>query len=110
MTEVHLSWEILTCDPLICTMNHPRLIVSNQIEEFISISIPRVKALKSRYTCTVKPVLSGHSKIDKERVLKTNGSLMKVESIAECSLGAFCNTFDLNKVIIGLENKFWSSF
>ena len=32
----------------------------------------------------VKPVLSGHSKIDKTKVLKTNGSLMKVESIAEC--------------------------
>ena len=28
--------------------------------------------------------------------LKNNGSLMKVKSIAECSLGAFCNTFDLH--------------
>ena len=36
-------------------------------------------------TCTVKPVLSGHSKIDKTKVLKTNGSLLKVESIAGCS-------------------------
>ena len=45
---------------------------------------------------TVEPVLSGHSKIDKTKALKTNGSLMKVESIAECSLGAFCNTFDLH--------------
>ena len=43
---------------------------------------------------TAKPVLSGHSKIDKSKVLKTNGISMKVESIAECSLGAFCNTFD----------------
>ena len=41
---------------------------------------------------TVKPVLSGHSKIDKTKVLQTNGSLLKVESIAEWSL---CNTFDL---------------
>ena len=32
----------------------------------------------------------------RELMLKTNGSLMKVESIAECSLGAFCNTFDLH--------------
>ena len=40
----------------------------------------------------VKPVLRGHSKIDKTKVLKTNVSLMKVESIEECSLGAFCNT------------------
>ena len=36
---------------------------------------------------TVKPVLSSHSKIDKTQILMTNGSLMKVESIAECSLG-----------------------
>ena len=55
----------------------------------------------------VKPVLSGHTKIDKTRVLKTNGSLMKVVSIAECSLGAFCNTFDLHEVIIDLEPKFF---
>ena len=34
----------------------------------------------------------------------TNGSLMKVESIAECCLGAFCNTFDLHEEITGLEN------
>ena len=38
------------------------------------------------FQCTVKPVLRGHSKIDKTKVLKTNGSLMKVVSIAECSL------------------------
>ena len=31
---------------------------------------------------------------------------MKVESIAECSFGAFCNTFDLHLAIIGLENQF----
>ena len=43
---------------------------------------------------TVIPVLSGHSKIDKTKVLKTDGSLMHVQSIAECSLGAFCNTFE----------------
>ena len=32
-----------------------------------------------------KTVLSGHSKIDKTKILMTNGSLMKVESIVECS-------------------------
>ena len=36
-----------------------------------------------------------------------NVSLMKVESIAECS-GAFCNTFDLHLSIIGIENHFES--
>ena len=43
---------------------------------------------------TVKPVLSNHSKIDKTKILMINGSLMKAESIAECS--PFCNTFDLH--------------
>ena len=36
----------------------------------------------------------------------TNGSLIKVESVAECPHGAFCNTFDLHSVIIDLENQF----
>ena len=48
---------------------------------------------RTKIVIAVKPVLiSGHSKIDKTKDL----SLMKVESIAECSLGAFCNTFDLH--------------
>ena len=35
--------------------------------------------------CIEKPVFSGHLWIDKTKDLKTNGNLMKVESIAECS-------------------------
>ena len=40
------------------------------------------------YKClnTVKPVLDSHSKIDKTKVLKTNGRLMKVESISQSAL------------------------
>ena len=34
---------------------------------------------------TVKPVLSGHSKLDKTKIFMINGCLMKVEGIAECS-------------------------
>ena len=30
---------------------------------------------------------------------------MKVESIAECSVGAFCNALDLHYAIIGLDNN-----
>ena len=30
---------------------------------------------------------------------------MKVESIADCSLGAFCNSFDPHYAKIGLENN-----
>ena len=54
------------------------------------------KYSKTHTKYTVKPVLSDHSKIEKIKVLMVNCSLMKVESIAECSLGAFCNTFDLH--------------
>ena len=35
------------------------------------------------FSVTVKPVLSGHSKIGKPKVLKTGGSLVQVKSIAE---------------------------
>ena len=42
---------------------------------------------------TVKPVLSGHSQIDKSKILMTYGSLMKVESIAECSKGSILQYF-----------------
>ena len=45
----------------------------------------------------------------KTKVL-TNRSLMKVGNIAECSLGAFCNTFDLHSAINGLETQFFVVF
>ena len=58
--------------------------------------------LSNRYSKTGE---NGHSKEDKTQILMTNGSLMKVESIAECSPwnillgGVFCNTFDLHLAI-----------
>ena len=39
---------------------------------------PHYMSNVEHFKITVKPVLSGHSKIDKTKVLKTNGSLMKV--------------------------------
>ena len=53
---------------------------------------------------TVKPVLSGHSNIDKTKVLKTNGILNEGQKYCRLNegqkycrmLGAFCNTFDLH--------------
>ena len=35
--KLHLNLEIRTCNPLICKMSNPRLIVSKLMEEFISI-------------------------------------------------------------------------
>ena len=37
-----------------------------------------------KFLNTVKPVLSDHSKIDRTKILMTSGSLMKVETFAEC--------------------------
>ena len=66
--------------------NVKRILISfNCFSEYTFVSIRR----------TVKPVFSGLSKIDKTKVLKTNGSLMKVERISECSKRAFCHSFDL---------------
>ena len=63
---------------------------------FLTCPNTLVKTSKLYYS-TVKPVLSSHSKIDKTKILMTNGSLIKFESIAESSpLGVLCNTFDLH--------------
>ena len=51
-----------------------------------TVNLERVSKIR-----TVNPVISGHSIIDKTKILMANGSLMKVESIAEC-----CNIFDLH--------------
>ena len=34
-TEVHLNLEILTCEPRICTGNHPKFILSTRMDKFI---------------------------------------------------------------------------
>ena len=61
------------------------------------LNLPRIYSK----TCLKRPL-----KINKTEIFKINGSLMKVESIAECSLEAFCNTFDLHYAIISLEKQF----
>ena len=58
------------------------------------------------FWCTVKPDLGRHSIIDKTKAIKPFGILMLVKSTAECSMGVFCITFDLHKVMISLENLF----
>ena len=52
----------------------------------------------------VKPVLSGHSKRSPKLYFKADYRSMQVKSVAECSLGAFCNTFDLHSATIFLED------
>ena len=50
---------------------------------------------KSECKYSKKKCVKRSLKIDKTKSLMTNGSLLKVESIAEF-FGAFCNTFDLH--------------
>ena len=52
-----------------------------------------LQALTGRFCCTVKPVLSGHSKRRQKLVFKTNYPLMQVKSIAECSKGSILQYF-----------------
>ena len=79
----------------LCEESHGRNIKSENDNIYVC-AIMSGSETKTLYKYTVKPVSSSHSKMDKTKVLKTNGSLMKVESIAECSKTAFCNTFDLH--------------
>ena len=59
-------------------------------EMCISIEIENNRKL---FSLTVKSVLSDHSKIEETKVLKPCGSLMQVESIAECSKGGILQYF-----------------
>ena len=41
---------------------------------------------RSSFTNTVRPVFGDHSKIDNANDLKSDGSVMQVESITECCI------------------------
>ena len=61
-----------------------------------TISMSTLNMCKPEHVYKVNSVLNDHSNLDKTKVLKTGGSLMQVDSILECSPGAFCNTFNLH--------------
>ena len=87
--------------PLCCSQTpEGRFSSTSTFWGMVSIHVPfiqrTINLVPEHNNNTVKPVLSGNSKKQKTKVLKTDGTLMQVESIAECSLGAFCNTFDLH--------------
>ena len=87
-----IGW-LVVWDYVIC-WSYPPFKGAEQLIVYYWITIVKVKQFVEIGSLTnpcntVKPVLGGHSKIDKTKVLKTNGSLMKVESIAECILQYF---------------------
>ena len=57
----------------------------SKVTNYAALSIPFQKGGANTVLYTVKTVLSDHLKADKTKVLMENGSLMEVESIAECS-------------------------
>ena len=63
----------------------PDQMASNYLIRIYSAFKQDISRLSRTNVNSVKPVLSGHSKIDTTMVLMENGCLMKVESIAECS-------------------------
>ena len=62
---------------------------------YVCFSNYRVKPMAG-HNSTVKPVSSGHSKKTSKYLFSTDSRLMQVKSIAECSIRAFCNAFDLH--------------
>ena len=78
------------------------------IEEINQVHVPtnweNTVTVRTSFTYTLVTFTSTYSKTclkrplknDKTKVITTTVSLMKFECIAECSLGAFCNTFDLH--------------
>ena len=48
--------------------------VKSCVHIYIGLRFERLNSAKRAFGCTVKAVLRGHSKIDKTKVLKTNGS------------------------------------
>ena len=65
------------------------------------LRVSRTKTLIIKDINTVKPLLNGHSKLDKKNL---NDRRSKV--LQNVPLGAFRNTFDLHQAIIRLENQF----
>ena len=61
------------------------------IVQIIKSIVTKIVNIEYSKTCLKRPL-----KNRQNNDLETIGSFMKVKSFAECSLGAFCNTFDLH--------------
>ena len=81
---------IAKLDMTLCTTSQNRNQMFMHIDFMHSLYVQSWKYTKLIHN-TVKPVLSGHSKIRPKMVFKTNYRLMLVKCIAECSKGSFCS-------------------
>ena len=88
--KIQYCVELITCEPSIYAMDHPKLIVYKGLK---GLRAPGCK-LKQVGTTTDawKHIIQSNlyktdtpAKIDKTKILMTHGRLMKVESISECS-------------------------
>ena len=95
-----MLYQLNHCAPLLCVCEQQRLLwdctICADSQEpllFKNVMYLYTKIWWSGSNIHVKPVLNSHSKIDKTKILKINGILMKVESIAECSLWSILQYF-----------------
>ena len=79
-----------------CLDNKAILPEKQKTIDFYDLKVMARDGVHINFRHTGKPVLSGHSKIDKTKVFKPCGSSMQFKSTAECSSGVFCYTFDLH--------------
>ena len=61
------------------------------------------------YTCTVKPVLSGHLKIDKTMVFMETGTLKTYAAISNAHLSRVCKRRKLSGSCLSTLNGFGST-
>ena len=86
-------------------MQIPAIKQRSRFEIPVSLYILHSRPQLTQPYYTVKTCVKRPLKIDRTKILMTNGSLMQVKSIAECSNGSkvlqnapdgvFCNTFEL---------------
>ena len=87
LTEIEADG--LSVDLSACSVNHNSSLFSKPNYEIIILLLLRKNSYNLGKYITVKSVLSGHSE-SRPKI----GFQDRLSSIAECSLGAFCNTFD----------------
>ena len=76
------SGNLIWCASINVLVNFHYHFRALKVVTFLARKLSEVLKIVCAILSTVKPVLSGHSKIEKTKILMTTGSLMNVESIA----------------------------
>ena len=89
MHDIHTFMSLQKQNSSLIFFTTPMIFITTEIiKTFYSLKLTTYNK-----TCLKRPLKNRQNESLKHKI---NGSLMKVESIAECSVGAFCNTLDLH--------------